>query len=209
MKLSSDLGASISLIHCNARVGFFEFERTSVRKFTIQLWNSVWSGNFPKCISEEGWLGIVMPLWVPVPIPATWWVIDLRKFLSSRLFFLYSYRKQGKGIGCNGSSLPLFSIPSLLWIPDGAAKFLESLCSSSGTRRIGWQSKTFSGILVSSRVCCCILDSRLGFLQLEGKRAWCETWALSKLLGESGSSKIFESSINFNRSCNFWIWSRN
>ena len=37
----------------------------------------------------------------------------------------------------------------------------------------------------------------------------CGTWAMPKLLGESGSWKIFESSINSNRSCNFRTWSRN
>ena len=42
-------------------------------------------------------------------------------------------------------------------------------------------------------------------------RVFCshETRALPKLLGESGSWKIFESSINSNRSCNCRIWSHN
>ena len=30
------------------------------------------------------------------------------------IFLFALIEKQGKGIGCNGSSLPLFSIPSLL-----------------------------------------------------------------------------------------------
>ena len=68
-----------------------------------------------------------MPLWVQVPIPAAWFVIDWRQFLPSRHFSLDLTEKQGKGVDCNGSSLPLFSIRSLLWIPDDAAKHLESL----------------------------------------------------------------------------------
>ena len=59
MRSSSDLAASISLIHCKASMAFFA--QTSTRQFTMQLWNSVWSGNFPRCISEEGQLGFIMP----------------------------------------------------------------------------------------------------------------------------------------------------
>ena len=66
-----------------------------------------------------------MPLWVQVPIPAAWLVIDMRQFLSSRLFSLALTDKQGKGIDCHGSSLSLFSIPSLLRIPDGLPNFLN------------------------------------------------------------------------------------
>ena len=51
MTSSSDLAASISLIHCNASMRFFAFDQTSVGKFTIQLRSSVWLGNFPKYIS--------------------------------------------------------------------------------------------------------------------------------------------------------------
>ena len=177
---------------------------------TIQLWNSVWSGNFARCISEEGWLGIVMPLGVQVPIPAAWWVIDLRQFLPSRLFSLALTEKQGKGIDRNGSSLPLFSIPSLVWIPDGVANFLESLCNSSSTRRASRQIKNV--LRKTSLLSCISLHSRFA-ARLSGTRrnikAWCETWALPKLLGESRSWKIFESSINSNRTCNFRTWSRN
>ena len=79
--------------------------------------------------------------------------------------------KQCKIIGCSGSSLPLFSIPSLLWISDHAARLLESLCHSSSTPRAGWQSKTFPGTLLSCRVFRCILDWRLGFLELKAIRA--------------------------------------
>ena len=71
------------------RAGCFEFlvptamwarDSSSLRKhllgnFTIQHWNSVWSGNVCRCISEERWLGIAMPLWVQVPIPKAWLVI--------------------------------------------------------------------------------------------------------------------------------------
>ena len=190
----ADLAASFSLIHCKTRVGFFAFEQTFVRKFVIQLWNSAWSGNFQMHL---------LPLWVQVPIPAAWLVTDLRQD-----FFPFAFpEKHGEGMDCNDFSHPLFSIPSLLWIPDDAVKFLELLCISSDTRRASWQSKTLLGILISSSVFRCILDSRLGFLQLEGIRAWIETWALSKLLGESGPWKIFESSVNSNRSRNYLTWS--
>ena len=50
--------------------------------------------------------------------------------------------KQGKGIDCNGPSISLFSIPSVLRIADDIAKFLESLCTASGSRRACRQSKT-------------------------------------------------------------------
>ena len=61
-------------------------------------------------------------------------------------------------------------------IPDGVAKFLESLCNSSGSRRACWRSKTFPGILIFSRVFRSIPTSRPGFLELEVIRAWWETW---------------------------------
>ena len=56
-------------------------------------------------------------------------------YLSSRLFLLAPTEKQGKSIVCNGSSLPLFSIPSVLRIANDIAKFLESLYNSSESRR--------------------------------------------------------------------------
>ena len=43
---SSDLAASISLIHSKVSVGFFSFEQTSVRKFTMQLCNPYGLGIF-------------------------------------------------------------------------------------------------------------------------------------------------------------------
>ena len=208
MRSSSDLAASISLIHCNARMGFFLPPSKPRRKFTIQLWYSVWSSNFPRCISGERWLGIYHATLSTRP--------DTRGMVSHRLetisvvqTFSFAFpERQGKRLGCNGSSLPILSIPSLLWIHHDAAKCLESLCTSSGTRRASWQSTTLPWIPTSSRVFRCIPDSRLGFLELERRRAWCETWALPKLLVESRSWKIFESSINSNRSCPFRIWSR-
>ena len=62
-------------------------------------------------------------------IPNTHGMVSHRHktYLSSRLFLLALTEKQGKSIDCNGSSLPLFSIPSLLRIADDAAKLLESL----------------------------------------------------------------------------------
>ena len=74
--------------------------------FRFPLWNSVWSVNFPRCISEERWLGFIIPFEYKSPTLAPWWAIDLRQFLSSRLFpQLFQKKKQGKYIGCNGSSL--------------------------------------------------------------------------------------------------------
>ena len=66
-----------------------------------------------------------------VPIPTAWLVIDTRLICHLDFFSLLLTDKQGKGNDCNDSSLPLFSIPSVLRIPDDAAKFLESLCNSS------------------------------------------------------------------------------
>ena len=54
--------------------------------------------------------------------------------LSSGLFLLALTEKQGKGIDCNGSSLPLCSVPSVLRIANDVAKLLESLCNSSESR---------------------------------------------------------------------------
>ena len=117
--------------------------------------------------------------WVQVRIPKPWLVIDMKLILSSRLFLLALTEKQGKSIDCNGSSLPPFSIPSFLRIldisatPDGVVKFLESLCSSSSSRRACWQSKTFPEIRVFSRVFRGIPISRLGSpIELEVMRAW-------------------------------------
>ena len=50
-------------------------------------------------------------------------------------FSLTLTKKQEKSIDRNGSSLPLFSIPSAHGIPDDAEKFLESLYDSPSTRR--------------------------------------------------------------------------
>ena len=85
------------------------------------------------------------------------------------MFSLFALtEKQGKSIDCNGSSLPQFSIPSFLGIAIDVDKLLESLKNSSGTLQAGRQSKTLPGVLISSREFRCILDSRLGFLEIEG-----------------------------------------
>ena len=41
------------LIHCHTSARFFAFAQIPAWKFTIQLWNSVWSRIFCRCISEE------------------------------------------------------------------------------------------------------------------------------------------------------------
>ena len=93
MKSSSDLVASISLIHSNARVGFFAFEQTSVRKFTIQLWNPAWSRNFPRWISGEWYLGFIMQLWVQVPITHGMVSHRLETISDVQTFFRYLFPK--------------------------------------------------------------------------------------------------------------------
>ena len=95
-----------------------------------------------------------------------------KTYFSSWLFLIALTEKQGKGIDCNGSSLPLFSVPSVLRIANDIAKFLESLWNSSESRWACWRSKTFPGILISSRVFRGTPTSRLGFLELEVIRAW-------------------------------------
>ena len=50
-----------------------------------------------------------------------------KTYVSSGLFLAALTEEQGKGIVCNGSSLPLFSIPSFLRIANDVAKFVESL----------------------------------------------------------------------------------
>ena len=60
--------------------------------------------------------------------------LSRRHGLSSRLLLIALTDKQGKGIDCNGSSLPLFSNPSVLRIANDIANFLESLCNSSESR---------------------------------------------------------------------------
>ena len=53
-----------------------------------------------------------MPLEYKSKYPKAWLVIDIRLFCRLGVFFLAQTENQGKGIDCNGSSLPLFSIPS-------------------------------------------------------------------------------------------------
>ena len=142
-----------------------------------------------------------MSLWVQVPIPAAWCVIDLRQFLSSKPFSLAPTEKQGKSIDCNFSQFLLFyESPTVL------PNFLNNCVIPQALIGQVDNQKRFREY---SRVLRCILASRRGLLELEGIQVWCETWALPKLLGESGSWKIFESSINSNRSCNYRSWSRN
>ena len=92
---------------------------------------------------------------------------DTRGMVSHRLktiavvqTFSFTFpEKQCKKSGCNGFSLPLFSIPSLSMNPHDVVKFLETSCNSSVTRRASWQSKTLPGKLTSPRVSRCILES--------------------------------------------------
>ena len=97
--------------------------------------------------------------------------MDIRQFLSFRLFLLPSAKKLSKNIDCNGSSHPLFSIPSFLRIATDVVKFLESLfffhqnLVEHVDDQKRFQEHSFS------RVCRGIPTSRLGFLELEAIRA--------------------------------------
>ena len=156
LRSSSDLAASTSLIHCKARVGFFAFEHTSVRKITIQLWNSV------------------------VPIPAAWWVTDLRRLLSSRLFsFSFSENKVkvlvAMALHSHFSLFLLFS-ESPMMLPNFLNHYviLQVLVGQIDDQ------KRFREHLYHP----VYLAARLVFLELDGIRARCETWALPTVLGE-------------------------
>ena len=58
----------------------------------------------------------------------------LKTISTVQTFCLALIEKQDIGIDCNGSSLPLFSIPSNLRIANNVAKFLEYVCNSSRSR---------------------------------------------------------------------------
>ena len=135
MRSSSDLAASTSLIHCNARVGFYAFEQTAVQK--------VHNPALKFCIVEElsqmhlrGRMTRIYHATLST-CPDTHGMVShgLKTIAVVQTLSCALQRKEGKCVVCNGFSLPLFSIPSLLLIPDDVAKFLESVCSSSGTRR--------------------------------------------------------------------------
>ena len=115
--------------------------------------------------------------WVQVQMPKARSAIDIRIFVV-QTFFLALTEEQDGGVNCNGSSLSLVSVPSFLTIPNNVAKFLESLCNSSGFCRACWQSKLFPGKLMSSRVLRSIPILQPGFLELEVVRAWWGTQAL-------------------------------
>ena len=92
----------------------------SLRKLllgTIQLWNSVWSGNFADASPRRDNSELSCRLSTS---PQTQGVVSHRHktYLSSGHVLLAVTKKQGKGVDCNGTSVPLFSIPSLLRILD-------------------------------------------------------------------------------------------
>ena len=113
----------------------------------LQLWNFVWSGNFAGA-SPSGDTRNFHATWIQGP--STHGMVSHRHktSLSSRLFHLRSYWKARWRYWLQWFFAPhypqflLFSEPSTSAIPDGVAKFFESLSNSSGSRRACWQSKT-------------------------------------------------------------------
>ena len=84
MRSFSDLTASIP----NASARFSVFAQTSSRIFTAQLWNSVWSRDFCRCISKRDNSELTCHFFVQVSMSATWVVTDIGHFPLSRLFCL-------------------------------------------------------------------------------------------------------------------------
>ena len=84
------------LIHCNTSARFFDFAQTSTWKFKIQLWNSLRSVIFCRCISEGE---INRNCHALSTSPNTHGMVSHRHrtYLSSRLFLALT-EKQGKGI---------------------------------------------------------------------------------------------------------------
>ena len=77
MSSSIDFASSTSVIQCIVIRGFAVFAHTPVLKLTFQLWNSMESGNYPRCISE---MGGCQSLWI--------FEESLRLPFSSRLSFI-------------------------------------------------------------------------------------------------------------------------
>ena len=91
------------------------FARTSTRKFTVQLCNFVWSGNFLQ-MHLRGEITRNCHALSTSPNTLDMVSHERKTYLSCRLYLQALTEKQGKGIDCNGSSL--FSIPSFLRILD-------------------------------------------------------------------------------------------
>ena len=151
------------------------FARTSARQFTIQLWNCIGSRNFADASPRWDYSELSCHLSTR---PKAWSVIYIRLICRLDVFSSLSLKSKVKVLiamvlRSHNSQFLLFSESSTSsGIPDGVAKFLESLCNSSGSRRACWRSETFPGILILSRVFRGIPTSRLGFPEIEVIGAW-------------------------------------
>ena len=110
--------------------------------------------------------------WVQVPTPAAWLVINFGRFPLFRLFVLLVPKNKMKVLTAmvlrsRFSQFLLFSEYTIM-----SQNFLNHLYNSSRSRRACQQSKTFSGILIPSRVFRSIPISQLGFIEIEVIRVW-------------------------------------
>ena len=113
----------------------------------LQPWNFVWSGNFADA-SPSGDTRNFHATWVQVPVPTAWLVTDIRLLCRLDLFTSLLLNSKVKiliamVLRSHNPQFLVFSESSTSAIPDGVAKFLESLSNSSGSSRACWQSKTF------------------------------------------------------------------
>ena len=152
-------------------------------------------GIFCRCIYEERQLGIVMP-WVQVPIPAAWLVIDIGHFPPFGLLSCFLFEKN-KSVDCYGSSLSLFSIPSVLRI---IVSFI----------RISSSMLTIKNVSRNTHIFPCIGQHS----NFAAKLSW--TWDDKSLMRNVGTvmtarwvgiMEDFWGSINFNSSRDLRTWS--
>ena len=110
------------LIHCNTSVRFVAFAQTSARKFTIHLWNSVWSRNFADASPRRDNPELSCHLSTQVQIPKAWLVIDMR--LICRLdFFSLLLKSKVKVLIAMILRSHYSQIPSLLISPRHHQRF--------------------------------------------------------------------------------------
>ena len=114
MKSFSELVASISWSTCYTSERFF----ASAQKYCLKIHDPALKFRLVRELQMHLWGQITWnATWVQVQIPTAWLVMDIR--LICRLDFLLALtEKQNKSVDCNGSSLPLFSLPHFLRIVD-------------------------------------------------------------------------------------------
>ena len=182
MRSTIFLAVSISLIQIIARQGLCALEHTSVLKLTLQLWNSVWSGNFPKFISGVGQpRGLVMPLWES---PNTRSMVARHRHRTISIVSDFHLSLKNKALVL--LAMVLRSHFSLFYLSHSFSRccqiswIIAYFARISSSSRLGGENASRN-----TRICTCVSDSRLGLLlELERTRgliknvgsAWTAWW---------------------------------